>query len=173
MPLFHRPLQFQNMLDPSLSRCVRKTHGIVLFQRDSLNLYQMQTFWSLQAKIQSGLSKTILSSYRCHIRQKFTGFRPLPKHLIGGLRIHIDQSSSLFHGNQIIRCLPCRIHSLLQIYGSTGNQQFFAAAGIFHVDPLDAALCLYVCDKPIWPVNKASCNHILIAHLLLLPNPNL
>ncbi|MPM28087.1 hypothetical protein SDC9_74604 [bioreactor metagenome] len=155
-----------NMLDAPLRGCVRKPGVAIFLQRHALNLHQMGPVVRLQTKVDAGRAVGILRLQRLHIRQKTALCRPLAKHPVGGLRIHIHQQTSLFHRDQIIGGFSRGILRPLQIDPCAGEKQLPAPARIFHMAHHPAFRCVHQRDKAVWPLRKAAGKHRSISHRL-------
>ena len=80
---------------------------------------------------------------------------PLPKDLVGGLGVQIDQERAagpgLLHGNQVVFCLARGVAALFQPDWHPGNQQLPAPAGVLYMADLYTAFHLYMGNKSVGP----------------------
>ena len=165
---FRRPLQLPDVLDAPLRGGVREQGISVFLQCDAFYLYQMKPPGCFQAEIQPGGTVGVLGVDGGDVRQETSGRRPLRKHLIGSLRVHIDKAATLFHRNQIVCGFSVGIRSLFQIDRAARHQQFPAPARILHMDGLHAAVQFHMGDKAVGAVDEFRRPDILIVHCCLL-----
>ena len=95
-------------------------------------------------------------------RSKAAAPEPFPGCDVGGLGIHVDQSVTLFDGDQIVLGLPLGIVGLLTPNLRTHLKKLPASAGIFHMADLRLSMDVNIGNKTVRPVKKPAGNHIFI-----------
>ena len=100
--LLHRPGQAPQVLDPPLRGGVRAEGPAIFLQCHALDLHEAGARRRLQPEVEPGVLPAELRPQGREARQEPPRRRPLPKDLVGGLGVHVDEQGSLFHGDEII-----------------------------------------------------------------------
>ena len=157
------------MLYCPLTRRIRKTHNTILFQGHSLDLDKRFLFSRLHIKIKSGVAVCCLRA-NCHrFKKQIACTQPFFHDFVWNPGIHIDQTISFSHPDQIPFCLSLRVVTLLHKNLCFGHKKFRAPACILHVDRLLFSCNPGIRNKTVRPFQKCRPLYSLIFHNHLSP----
>ena len=153
--------QSPQVLGTPLCGRIRESADPVVLQRHALHLQKTGLSRQGKGKIEPGIPVEGLGLQFRHFPQS-PGQEPFLRCGVGGLGIHVDEPVSLSDGNQVVFGFPGRIAAFLAPDLGPGEQQFPAAAGVFHVDDLRFPADLHMGDEPVGPGQEDPRRHIVV-----------
>ena len=157
--LLRRLCQLVQVLDAAQGRGIREIADAVHFQRTAFHFQQVLFFAFFHVEVNAGAAVGIL---RPHQVIPFR-LQPLLHHLVGGLAVDVDPpQAGLVHCHQIIFGFAVRVIANFQPHIRTGQQQFFAAPGVFYVDGLHRIVYLHLRNKAVGPAHKLTADDRVI-----------
>ena len=119
------------MFDSAFGWSIRKSGNAMIFQCDTFYFHKCFAVTVFNIKIKPGASESDFTADDSICREQISVRKPFRSGKIGGLRIHVDQSSVFIYGYQIVFGFAGEIIRFLNKYFGAWYQQFPAASGIF------------------------------------------
>ena len=165
IPFCHRPTQTLQMFCTPLGRGIGEGAHPVHFQSHTLDLQKTGPAVSGKGEVEPGVAVEGLWAEVLYFTQS-AGSQPFSGSHVGRLGIHVHETLSLPHADQIKPGLPAGICCPLTKNGRAGDQQLPASAGVLHMDGFLPPIYFHLCNKPIGPGQKRPGHHVLIDHSL-------
>ena len=160
--------QAVEMLHPAFRGGVGEVDGVVLLQGHALDFHEAPPGGSLPVEVEPGVAVLLFRLEQGQVRQKVPGAGPLEKDLVGSLGVQVDEPVSLLNGDEVIGRFAVRIPALGQPNRRPGDQQFPAAAGVFHMDSGGHAVQQDLRHKAVRPGEKDGGGYVGVVHKSLL-----